>query len=96
MPSNPKADTKPAKTFKSVWPANIFANSRTDKLIGLERYEMISIGINNGNMYHGNPGITKKLKNLMPCLTNPKTVTNINTPKAKAKVTITWLVKVKL
>ena len=63
MPSNPKADTKPAKTFKSVWPANIFANSRTDKLIGLERYEMISMGINNGSMYHGNPGITKKLKN---------------------------------
>ena len=33
--------TKPAKTFSNVWPASIFANSRTDKLIGLDKYEIM-------------------------------------------------------
>ena len=41
----------------------MLANSRTDKLMGLERYETTSIVINNGSMYQGRPGITKKEKN---------------------------------
>ena len=88
--------TKPAKTLSNVWPANILANSLTDKLIGRERYEITSIVINKGSIYHGRPGITKKEKKWKPCFTKPKIVTPINTTAARAKVTIIWLVKVKL
>ena len=41
-PPMPRATTKPAKTLSNVWHASIFANSRTDKLIGRERNEIIS------------------------------------------------------
>ena len=34
----------PATTFNNVWPAIIFANNRTDKLIGLTKYDTNSIG----------------------------------------------------
>ena len=50
IPKNPKAETKPANTFNSVWPASILANSRTARLIGRERYEITSIGISRGNI----------------------------------------------
>ena len=96
MPAKPKVTTKPAKTFSNVWPANIFANSRTDKLIGLERNEITSIGISKGNIYQGRPGITKKEKKCKRCFTNPRIVVPIKTSKARAKVTIIWLVNVKL
>ncbi len=29
--------TNPANTFSSVWPASMFANNLTDKLIGLDK-----------------------------------------------------------
>lgn len=38
---------KEAITFNNVCPAIMLANKRTDKLIGLNKYETISIGINN-------------------------------------------------
>ena len=88
--------TKPAKTLSNVWPANILAKSRTDKLIGRDRYEITSIGINKGSIYQGKPGITKKEKKRRPCFTKLKTVTPIKTIAAKAKVTMMWLVNVKL
>ena len=74
----------------------MFANSRTDKLIGLERYDMTSIGISKGNMYQGKPGITKNEKKRNPCFINARIVTPKKTTEAKAKVTIIWDVKVKL
>ena len=95
-PANPNETTKPAKTLSNVWPANMLANSLTDKLIGLERYEITSIGINKGSIYQGRPGITKNEKKCRPCFTKPSIVTPINTTAARAKVTIIWLVNVKL
>ena len=62
IPANPKGTTNPAKTFSNVWPANILAKSRTDKLIGRAKYDITSIGIKIGNMYQGKPGTTKKEK----------------------------------
>ena len=38
---------KPTITFSSVWPAIKLANSRTPKLIGLNIYDISSIGTNN-------------------------------------------------
>ena len=62
IPAKPKGRTNPAKTFSNVWPASILAKSLTDKLIGRDKYEIISIGIKIGNRYQGSPGITKKEK----------------------------------
>ncbi len=39
-----KSAANPAITFNKVWPAIIFAKSRIDKLIGLNKYEINSIG----------------------------------------------------
>ena len=47
------------------------------------------MGNNNGNIYHGKPGIIKNEKKCKRCLINPRIVTPIKTVKAKAKVTIT-------
>ena len=96
IPAKPNETTNPANTFNKVCPANILANNLTDKLIGLDKYEIISMGNNNGNIYHGKPGIIKNEKKCKRCLINPRIVTPIKTVKAKAKVTIIWLVKVKL
>lgn len=49
--------------FKSVCPANIFANSRTDKLKGLIRYDTTSMTTRNGINGFGTPLGTKRLKN---------------------------------
>ena len=65
--SNPPAEPiimiNPAKTFIIVCPASILANSLTDKLIGLIKYEIISIGINNGANAIGTPEGKKYVKN---------------------------------
>ena len=42
-PIIPRLITKPPKTFIIVCPAIMFANNRTDKLIGLLKYEIISM-----------------------------------------------------
>ena len=54
--------TKPAKTFSKVWPASILAKSLTDKLIGLLRYEIISMTTIKGNKTIGTPLGTKSFK----------------------------------
>ena len=74
-------------------PAIIFANNLTDKLTGLLRYEIISIITINGNSTVGTPLGTKSSKYLIPCLTNPITVTPIKTIAAKANVTIIGFIK---
>ena len=42
--------TNPAKTFSKVWPASMFANSLTDRLIGRDKYDITSMGIKRGCM----------------------------------------------
>ena len=51
----PKTNTKPPMTFNRVCPAIIFAKSLTERLIGLERYEIISIGTSKNNIGFGTP-----------------------------------------
>ena len=42
-----KLQAKPTITFNKVCPAKILINSRTPKLIGLEKYDTYSIGTSN-------------------------------------------------
>ena len=62
MPKTPSAAVKPAKTFIIVCPAIIFAKSLTDRLTGLTKYEIISIGMRRGASTIGIPGGTNKVK----------------------------------
>ena len=59
---------KPPNTFKSVWPASIFAKSLTDKLIGLMQYEINSITKRSGWRINGVPEGKNNDKNPNPCL----------------------------
>ena len=61
-PIIPKLTTKPPNTFIIVCPAIIFANNLTDKLIGLLKYDIISITTINGNNTIGTPLGTKSFK----------------------------------
>ncbi len=82
--SMPSVTIKVAKTFSIVWPAIIFANSLKLRLIGLTKYEMISIGISMGKRANGTPDGIKKVKNLMRCFSMPIKVTAVNMKKANA------------
>ena len=62
MPKTPSAAVKPAKTFIIVCPAIIFAKSLTDKLIGLLKYEIISITTIRGKRTIGTPLGTNNFK----------------------------------
>jgi hypothetical protein len=46
FPAKRITQLNPTITFKRVWPAIMFANNRIDKLIGLNKKEINSIGIN--------------------------------------------------
>lgn len=87
---------KPTITFNNVCPAIKFANNRTPKLIGLNIYEISSIGTNN----NANPndvlaGIKKdNIWNL--CFWIHITFIPIKIEKDNVNVTIRWLVVVKL
>ena len=87
---------KPTITFNNVCPAIKFANSRTPKLIGLNIYEISSIGTNN----NANPnevlaGIKKdNIWNL--CFWIHIIFIPIKIEKDNVNVTIRWLVVVKL
>ena len=94
-PIKPRLITNPPKTFNIVCPAIILAKSLTDRLMGLLRYEIISIILIIGSKTIGTPLGTKIFKYLNPCITNPSIVTPININKANVKVTIIWLVTVK-
>ena len=95
MPYAPKRTVNNAKTLSMVCPAIILANKRTERLTGLERYEITSMGMRMGAMKRGAPSGKKNLKNFKPCLINPMAVTATNTMVANPKVKIIWLVKVK-
>ena len=60
--------TKPAKIFKAMWPANIFAKRRTDRLTGREMNEMTSITTMSGKSQPGTPEGTNRPKKPSPCL----------------------------
>tara|TARA_B100000674_G_C37422774_1_gene725830 strand:+ start:179 stop:523 length:345 start_codon:yes stop_codon:yes gene_type:complete len=72
----------------------MLANNLTDRLIGLLKYEIISIITINGNKTIGTPLGTNNFKYPKPCLIKPIIVTPININAAKTKVTIMWLVTV--
>ena len=69
-------------------PAIILANKRTERLIGLLKYEIISITTINGSKIIGTQLGTKSFRYPRPCLINPITVTPINMNDAKTNVTI--------
>jgi hypothetical protein len=50
------------RILSNVWPANILAKSRTDKLNGLIKYETTSITTKNGIKGLGTPLGTNKFK----------------------------------
>ena len=87
---------KPTITFSSVCPAIKLANSRTPKLIGLNMYNISSIGTNNkAKPKEVFAGIKKdNMWNL--CLWIQIIFIPINIEKDKVSVTIRWLVVVKL
>ena len=58
----PKTKTNPPITFKSVCPAIILANNLTERLIGLDKYDMISIGTSKMSIGLGTPEGAKNFK----------------------------------
>tara|TARA_A100001011_G_scaffold333073_1_gene360616 strand:+ start:422 stop:628 length:207 start_codon:yes stop_codon:yes gene_type:complete len=67
----------------------MFAKSLTDKLIGLERYDIISIGTSNKSIGFGTPDGAKNLMNFInPCLYIANIVTPRKMKKAIENVTI--------
>jgi len=65
------------------------AKSLTDKLIGLLKYEIISITTIKGSNTTGTPLGTKSFKYPKPCLTKPIIVTPIKIKTAKDACSIT-------
>ena len=95
-PTIPKLTTKPPNTFIIVCPAIIFANNLTERLIGLLKYDIISIITISGNRTMGTPLGTNSFKYPTPCLIKPIMVTPMNINAAKTNVTMIWLVTVKV
>ena len=95
-PTIPRLTTKPPNTFIIVCPAIILANNLTERLIGLLKYEIISMTTINGNKTIGTPLGTNSFKYPNLCLIKPIIVTPIKINPAKTKVTIMWLVTVKV
>jgi hypothetical protein len=79
-------------TCNSIWPANIFAKSRSAKLITLNMYEIISIQIKNGTNTYGIPFGKTILKNKRSLLANPNVITVNHINIAHINVFVKWLV----
>ena len=94
-PNSPNKTIKEANTLSIVCPAIMLAKSLTDKLMGLLKYEIISMTVIIGSKTIGTPLGTNIFKYLKPCITKPSIVTPIKINIAKVKVTIMWLVTVK-
>lgn len=58
----------------NVWPANILANNRIERLKGLIAKEKISIKIIKSSKIFGTPAGTKNLKKFNPEFNNPITI----------------------
>ena len=87
---------KPAKIFKRVWPAIMFAKSRIDKLNTRAIYEIKSIHTIHGAIAVGVPGGRNSAKKEILWMKIPKIFKPIKDPSAKEKVIIKELVRVKL
>lgn len=74
----------------------MFANKRIDKLNTRAKYETNSTITNKGLIKIGLLVGKKIFRNSIPLLSIPKILTPIKNDKAKKKVTLKWLVKVKL
>ncbi len=95
-PAAPSATTKPPNTASMVWPASMLANRRTERLMGRVRKEITSIGISRISIGHGALR-HEQLEEADPVLrSKPTTITIRTTTSASAKVTVIWLVTVKL
>jgi len=94
--NNNMLQEKPTITFNKVCPAIKFANNRTPKLIGLKMYDNNSIGTsNNAKPNEVLEGMNKDIIwNL--CFWIHIKFIPIKIEKDKVKVTIRWLVTVKL
>ncbi len=87
---------KPIITFKRLWPAIKFINSRTPKLIGFAIYDINSIGTSNKAKKNVVLEGKNKLKVFILYFSNVIKFIPINTANDKVNVTIKWLVAVKL
>jgi len=87
---------KPTITFSSVCPAIKLANSRTPKLIGLNTYDISSIGTNSRAKPKGVFAGIKKDNMWNLCFWIQIMFIPINIEKDKVNVTTRWLVVVKL
>ena len=94
--NNNMLQEKPTITFNKVCPAIRFANNRTPKLIGLKTYDKSSIGTNNrAKPKEVLEGINKdNIWNL--CFWIQIIFKPMKIERDKVKVTIRWLVVVKL
>ena len=72
------------------------AKSRIPKLIGLNTYEITSMGTKSNPRTKEVPAGKNKEKNYNPCIRTQIIFIPKKIAIAKAKVTIKWLVKVKL
>jgi len=87
---------KPTITFNKLWPAIKLINNRIPKLIGLAIYDINSIGTSNkANKNVVLEGKNKEKVSILYFL-NVMIFIPIKTVKDRVKVTIKWLVAVKL
>ena len=86
----------PAITFNKVCPAIIFANKRIDKLTGLKTYEITSIGTRSNANAKDVPDGKNNEKKAKPWVRTQTMLKAMKIKRAREKVTIKWLVNVKL
>lgn len=98
MEKNPpfivNVEAKPAITFNKVWPAIIFAKRRTARLMGLNMYEINSIGINKKASAKLVPAGKNKVKNFKPFFFTLIIFIPIKKEQLKVNVITNWLVNV--
>lgn len=93
----PKERINPAMIFNNTCPATMLAKRRTERVTGLIKYDINSMTNNSGARGKGTPlGNSIFKKPMKPFLLIAKPVTTVNEIIAKQKVTISWLVAVKL
>lgn len=87
---------KPAKILSKQWPDIMLANNRSAKLITLKLYETTSIITRRGANAIGAPAGKKKDIKWNPWILIPIRFIAVKAIKAIPKVTMIWLVTVKL
>lgn len=98
--NRPQNDTAPhenvAKIFSNVCPDMRLAKSRIDKLNTRKIYEINSMSTSKGARAKGAPGGKNKLRKCLRCFNIPIMFIAEKIANAVVKVTIKWLVTVKL